>query len=164
MRKQYTRIPLSVRFNRKVDRSGGPDACWPWLGSKDRKGYGQIHSGGTEGRLLVASRVAWEEANGPIPAGIQVCHNCPTGDNPACCNPRHLFLGTQAENFADMIAKDRMVRGEQARHAKLTAEEVRQIRARRAAGETLRAIGLRYKVGHAEVHRIATRQRWAHIA
>lgn len=103
-----TRIATSpeflARFWSKVDRSGGPDACWPWLASKRSSGYGQIALGGT---VVGAHRVAWEIANGPVPDGLSVCHNCPDRDDPSCVNPAHLWLGTQKENVADTIDKGR---------------------------------------------------------
>jgi hypothetical protein len=57
--------------------------------------------------MVLAHRFAWEIAKGPIPDGLGVLHNCPGGDNPACVNVAHLWLGTQAENMADMAAKGR---------------------------------------------------------
>jgi hypothetical protein len=77
-----------------------PNGCWLWPGAAIR-GYGVIRRDGKNQRL---NRVAWEETNGPIPDGLCVCHVC---DNPSCCNPGHLFLGTVTDNNRDMIAKGR---------------------------------------------------------
>jgi hypothetical protein len=56
---------------------------------------------------IPAPRVSWKLHYGPIPDGKDVCHNCPTGDNPSCVNPKHLWLGTDSENIKDMYAKGR---------------------------------------------------------
>ena len=80
--------------------------CVEWIGYTMPGGYGQ-----SNGKL--AHRTAWETAHGPIPDGIEVLHSC---DNPPCHNPEHLFLGTQADNMADMDAKGRRGVKEQSGH------------------------------------------------
>jgi hypothetical protein len=92
--------PLADKFWEKVAR-GDPDKCWVWEGYKIPTGYGQI---GHEGRPLYAHRVAYTVSRGPIPPGLNVMHTC---DTPACCNPRHLKLGTRQDNIRDMYAKGR---------------------------------------------------------
>jgi hypothetical protein len=89
----------------RVDTTGGIFACWPWVGCLDSHGYGKVRH---ERRQMSASRKAWILTNGPVPAGLFVCHTC---DNPPCCNPLHLFLGTAADNNADMMAKGRQIPG-----------------------------------------------------
>lgn len=84
------------------------DDCWVWPGSKDRFGYGRTAGKGPYAR---AHRAYWLLFVGPIPDGFCVCHNCPAGDTPACFNPRHMFLGTLAENMADMCRKGRSATG-----------------------------------------------------
>lgn len=93
-------VTLAVRFWRRVKR-GTRYSCWPWLGPRNQKGYGLAATGS---RTEAAHRVAWTLTHGPIPQGKFALHRC---DNPPCCNPRHLFLGTQIDNMADMRRKGR---------------------------------------------------------
>jgi hypothetical protein len=97
-------VSLEARFWAKVDRSGGPDACWPWTAMKDRSGYGRIQ---INGKSRPAHRVAYELTHGPIEDGLDPDHTChdPTQCTPgidcphrACCNPSHTEPVTQREN------------------------------------------------------------------
>jgi hypothetical protein len=96
-------IPLGERLWSRVDIRG-PNDCWEWKGKCSAGGYGRIRIGGGGSPESAASRVAWIITNGDIPEGLFVCHRC---DNPPCCNPAHLFLGTAQDNVADMVAKGR---------------------------------------------------------
>lgn len=87
-----------LRFTAKLQREG---ECLVFTGSCNEHGYGRIYFAGG---LMKAHRFAWITAFGPIPAGLHVLHHC---DNPPCCNPEHLFLGTHQDNMADMDSKDR---------------------------------------------------------
>lgn len=91
------------RFWAKVKR-GTAEECWPWTGSKLKTGYGQLRE---NGKMIRAHRVSWELSRGPIPEGMNVCHHC---DNPPCCNPDHLFIGTHLDNTRDKMHKGRYPR------------------------------------------------------
>ncbi|GAA1992709.1 hypothetical protein GCM10009718_33020 [Isoptericola halotolerans] len=137
---------------------GAPDACWPWEGRLDAKGYGFIKVNGKTTRV---HRVAWLLANGSWPPpGMVVRHRC---DNPPCCNPAHLQLGTVRENVADCIERDRRAHGESLRQAKLTEAGVRDIRRRAAAGEAHRAIAADYRVTRQAITLVVKRKNWRHV-
>lgn len=89
-----------LRFWSRVKRGAQRD-CWPWQASTGRNGYGCLAVNGQRWR---AHRAAWYLCVGEIPVGLHVLHSC---DNPPCCNPLHLFLGTHQHNMADAIAKGR---------------------------------------------------------
>ncbi len=93
------------RFWKHVDRRG-PDECWPWTGTVSHNGYGRFW---LNGRNTPARRFAWECANGPMPPGMLGLHTC---DNPPCCNPKHIFPGTQLDNIRDRDAKGRQASGD----------------------------------------------------
>lgn len=91
------------RFWNKVDCSGGEDACWTWTAYHGGR-YGTF--GIRHGTTIYAHRFAYLTEHGAIADGLSVLHGC---DNPQCCNPAHLFLGTQADNMRDKAAKGRNV-------------------------------------------------------
>ena len=150
--------PGVERFWEKVDRGGGPAACWTWGASCDPKGYGQFNQGNhvCEGAHIIA----WELTHGPIPAGLCVLHRC---DNPPCVNPAHLFLGTIADNNADMMAKGRHARGSGHGNARLTEDGVMSARAMRREGRLYREIGAALGVSEATI-RYALQRGWRHVA
>ena len=95
-----------ARFWENVKKADG-DACWEWTASLQRGGYAQMKR---KGKKIRASRFAYEIVNGPIASPLLfVCHTC---DNPKCVRADHLFLGTAADNNADMMAKGRYSHGE----------------------------------------------------
>jgi len=149
-------VSLEERFWRYVDRRG-PDECWPWTGATNEHGYGVMRpTGQRTGPTVKAHRVAMLIAGHDI-EGWDVLHTC---DNPPCCNERHLFRGTKADNLADMHAKGR------ANHrasAALTDDEVRAIRHRVAAGELQRDLAAEYGVAKATMSMLVNGKTYAHI-
>jgi hypothetical protein len=143
-----------------------PDQCWPYLGAIHRTGYGRFSVRGANGsrRLLTAHRVSYALVNGDIPEGLLVCHTC---DNRSCVNPNHLFLGTDADNARDRDKKGRLkysvFPGETHHNAKLTNEDVMEIRERARSGELQSAIAERFRICSSQVSQIVNRKRWRHV-
>jgi hypothetical protein len=141
---------------------GGPDECWPCSGcSGNRAGHTHLSAGSpTKPNYfrIYAHVFAWEQANGrQKPEGMVIMHSC---DEPKCCNPRHLSLGTQADNIHDSIHKGRYnAFGKQ----KLNAAQVLEIRALSAAGELQRVIAARFGIRRHSVSTIVTGKSWQHL-
>lgn len=163
--------PLAERFWSKVDKS---DDCWLWTGGHHNGGYGVI--GLPDGNVGLTHRVSWEMHFGKVPPGLHVCHKC---DVRGCVRPSHLFLGTNADNVADKVAKGRQPRGETSGprmhpdriprgaalpQAKLTELRVQQMRQQYAGGK-LRMIDLAesFGISLAAVHGVIHRRTWKHV-
>lgn len=119
-RTQSSRAPQNIKqkFLRKVIQT---DGCWSFVGLRNKAGYGRVLC---RGKMQLAHRVSYELFNGQIPNGLCVLHKC---DNPQCTNPKHLFLGTNADNNADKAQKGRALKGETHSMAKLSEKQVRKI-------------------------------------
>lgn len=128
-----------VAFLRMADTNGlDPDVCWPWQGAGKGNGYGHTSHGTAHAR-------AYELMVGPIPEGMDVCHSC---DNRFCVNPDHLFVGTRAENMADMVHKGRGAGGNR-KH--LPEKLVQEIRRRLAAGTPPRVVSETMNINYGTV-------------
>lgn len=150
--------PLAERVWRTVRRT---ETCWLWTGATNHAGYGWVNRGVRGEQPMLAHRFTFEEAHGPIPLGLGVLHRC---DTPACVRPEHLFLGTQADNTADMVAKGRQRRGERRPGAKLTDAGVREARQRYAAGGvSILALAREYGVDGTVMWDVIKGTRWKHV-
>lgn len=160
--------PAEERFWRFV--SPCPNTgCWFWTGSVKRKagnsGYeaAMLNGGGaTSGRPVRAARLSYEMHKGPIGDGLFVCHGC---DNPLCVNPDHLFLGTNADNMRDCVAKGRLRphaggHASAARSAKLTAGDVLDIR---RSSEKPPRLAEKYGVTATLIRRVQSGKAWRHV-
>lgn len=141
--------------------------CKLWTGSKQTRGYGQrsIRIAPGKWRRKGVHRITWEEAHGAIPEGMFVCHRC---DNPSCYELTHLFLGTAADNNADMVAKGRnryaCRRGEKVNTAKLTVGNVLEMRALYARGNISQSeLGRLFGVSNQTARRVVLNLRWKHV-
>jgi len=139
-----------------VDENG----CWIYQGAlkKTSHQYGWVAYKGTQ---MNAHRASWIETNGEIPVGLNVCHKC---DVPQCINPEHLFLGTQRENVLDMWEKGRHpsinIGGEKHPGAKVTLEQVREIRFMLSQNIAQRVIGKKFNLSQPAISDIKNKKRW----
>lgn len=135
---------IADRLHRRLQP--GPNGCIVWTGSTSKNGYGRLSRGAATAGWTGTHRVSWELANGPIPDDMYVLHHC---DNPPCCNPEHLFLGTLSDNTQDMLAKGRarghLPSGEAHPSARLTDAEVADLR-RLSSELTYAELGRRFGV------------------
>lgn len=137
------------------------ESCFLWKAHTNRYGYGQISIGR---KNVLAHRLSWELHNGPIPDGLHVCHKC---DVRNCVNPNHLFLGTTQDNTADKMKKGRHVsgigRGEGHLFAKLSEDNVRDIRRLLSNGIEGVAIAREYNITKSLVSQIKLKKIWNHV-
>lgn len=150
--------PIEERFRRQFDKK--ESGCWEWNGAIDADGYGRINGTYMDVLFKKAHRLSWAMHNQRvIPEGMVICHAC---DNTKCVNPTHLWLGTQAENQADKIAKGRHsgVRGEQQPTSILTEAQAREIL---ISIKPLIELAREYGVHQSTISSIKNRKSWAHL-
>lgn len=153
------------RFWAKVDKNGPimshmKTRCWKWLAYCGNSGHGRLRYQGSQ---KLAHRISWILHNGEIPKGLQVLHKC---DNPSCTRPDHLYLGTYKDNVKDMVDRGRVVtrRGEKSNMAKLTREQVKEIREKYNSTNILKSqLAKEYKMSYCAIWNIVNNVSWKHI-
>jgi hypothetical protein len=175
MHPQYT--PKQIKQFWSRIRIGKPEECWEWQGYRVHHGYGHtMYMVNGKCYHPRSHRLAYYLTFGPIPEGCGVCHRC---DNPPCCNPAHLFVGTQKDNANDArlkgrlcpgkiryshIRPDRIPRGEYNPRSLLTEAQVREIRKLRADnGLSCRELSALFGVKAHAIYKVVTRMTWKHV-
>lgn len=167
------------RFWESVDASGGEEACWPWMkGIYRATGYGQATTirdlpGSPSSPSTTAHRQAWIIANGDPGEYVneqtgkahkrKVLHRCPDGPNRLCCNPKHLAIGSDQDNADDRERDGNQARGERMGSAKLTEDQVVEIRRRHGEGEMVTVLAEEFDVSHGTVGALVRRETWKHV-
>lgn len=149
----------AASFWARVDRSGGPRACWPWQGERDKDGYGRfLIRVGERRRRIGAHRVAYLLTYGEH--ATESRHRC---DFKPCCNPAHLLSGTHADNMRDMVERGLSPYGTRNAAAKLDDAKVLDIRRRHGAGERPSHLAHEYGVSPSAVNLAVKGRTWRHL-
>lgn len=150
------------RFWSKVDRSGGPDSCWPWTRLVDKDGYGKF-------QVSIGYRKQWHVRTHRFAMMLETkkhseeltLHHC---DNPPCCNPKHLHNGSQKKNRTDCKTRGRTAKGEEDGNAKLSNQDVISIRnLREQNNRSIASIADDFNVSVHCIWCVVTRKTWKHI-
>lgn len=157
----FCHAPIDVRLWRRVDKNGPmlphmDSVCWVWTGHVIADGYGHIKRGKT---MVLTHRLSWELTFGEIKDGLLVLHKC---DNPACVNPSHLFLGTDADNARDRDSKGRLGNrtGTANGNAKINEQIVVSIR---SSSESTKQLAKTYNVSIPLIQKIRNKSIWRHV-
>lgn len=142
---------------RRVDKSGGESACWPFMGRRSRVGYGRIQY---KRKTRMAHSVALEIATGHRPSGMIAMHLC---DNPPCCNPTHLRWGTYQDNADDAVSKRRHAFGSRSGRSKFCESDIASVIGRVRKGEPPLSIAQEFGCTREAVYAILNGRNWKHV-
>lgn len=155
----YNRGPVTWEYLLSCSVVDDKTGCIEW-GKSANTGYGECQY---NGKVVRTHRISYELNYGPIPTGLLVCHHC---DNKLCINPKHLFVGTQKDNMADMVKKNRQnhARGEAVRSSTLTTDQVLSIRKNYSGkyGEA-RLLMKKYDVSRSSIYSVTSGRTWRHL-
>lgn len=165
MRKHIPAIYRVLEKIQTIPESG----CWIYMGALNEAGYGIAGLGSRGSGVERTHRISYSHFIGEIPEGMFVCHKC---DVRSCCNPAHLFLGTNHDNVKDMIAKKRNSKPPENKHIKgtvhvlhkLNDQAVREIRELRGSGKTLAFLSNAFGVCDSVIYKICARRSWRHVS
>ena len=150
---------IESRFWSKVNKLS-PEECWPWIGAKSSWGYGNFRF---RKKPWPAHRVVWVLNHGEIPKGMYICHKC---DNPPCCNPDHLFMGTPKENTADMFNKGynhNHLRGSNHPLARFNENEILEIKKLLHHGVKQTHIARMFNTRQSHISKIKRNEIWGYL-
>lgn len=147
---------LSARIESHIERDPN-SGCWLWSAGVDKNGYGKT---AIDGWHMRAHRASFLIANGFLPPHLEVCHSC---DTPACINPSHLWLGTNAQNQGDAAIKGRR-KGSKNKNARIVESDTIEIRARCDAGENPKIVCKDYGISWSQIYRIWRKEFWQHVS
>lgn len=160
------RKPAIERFLSKINPNGPKmrhmeTQCHVWMAGRSSNGYGRFSAKKDHNPYTwYTHRYTWTHFIGPIPEGLFVCHEC---DNPLCVRLEHLFLGTSADNSADMVKKHRQAAGERAARSVLRSQQVSEIRVRHERGESVSHLASEFGVSSQNVYEIVSGETWKHL-
>lgn len=149
---------LEQKFWHFVSEKGNPGGCWLWTGCIHPTKYGHFNKYEGRSKMVRAHRLSWELMYGPIPKGLCVLHKC---DIRHCVRPSHLFLGTKAENTADMVAKNRQAYGERHGQSRLSEDQVTEIKALLRGTVGVTWISRKFRVARQTISAIKAKRNWA---
>ena len=147
------RISLSEKIEKhtiRIPESG----CWVWMSTIHENGYGRVCAGK---KPFYAHRVSYEQKYGPIPSGMMALHHC---DVRCCVNPDHIFVGTQQNNMTDKVRKNRQAKGISHGNAKLTEDQVREIK---SSSETSIKLAAKFDYSASMIRAIKNGNLWKHL-